>query len=214
MVRSITIGVWWRTGVWMAGARQVQRHVLYLGEINSSQQEAWRKTIEIFESGSNRARTAWLCFPKNVRSGDRRRKDSPHPARSTGTAPSRANGVLAGWPVCFTRSWSWTLFGLRGCRPAARQSNTVGSGAPNSLVSYRLIAPGSEWRLHREWFDKKARDGRPAWGRLPPGGRRHALPLLGSNSWNTRSRSLAHLQQVACAGRTCLASNSTCCSMI
>ncbi len=25
-----------------------------------------------------------------------------------------------------------------------------------TLVSYRLIGPGSEWRLHREWFDKSA----------------------------------------------------------
>ncbi len=47
------------------GRKVVQRHVLYLGEINSSQQEAWRKTIEIFESGSNRARTVAL-FPKNA----------------------------------------------------------------------------------------------------------------------------------------------------
>jgi len=24
------------------------------------------------------------------------------------------------------------------------------------LVAYRLIAPGSEWRLHREWFERSA----------------------------------------------------------
>ena len=24
------------------------------------------------------------------------------------------------------------------------------------LVAYRLIAPGSEWRLHREWFERTA----------------------------------------------------------
>jgi hypothetical protein len=24
------------------------------------------------------------------------------------------------------------------------------------LVCYRLIAPGSEWKLHREWFGKSA----------------------------------------------------------
>jgi hypothetical protein len=24
------------------------------------------------------------------------------------------------------------------------------------LVAYRLLAPGSEWRLHREWFDRSA----------------------------------------------------------
>ncbi|MCP5523750.1 MAG: hypothetical protein H7A46_19610 [Verrucomicrobiales bacterium] len=45
------------------GGRVVQRHVLYLGEINSSQREAWRKSIEIFEEGSPRPRTASL-FPE------------------------------------------------------------------------------------------------------------------------------------------------------
>ena len=35
----------------VAGGRVVQRHALYLGEINDSQQEAWRKTIEYFRGG-------------------------------------------------------------------------------------------------------------------------------------------------------------------
>ena len=33
----------------ITGGRVVQRQVLYLGEINDSQREAWRKTIEVFE---------------------------------------------------------------------------------------------------------------------------------------------------------------------
>ena len=45
------------------GRKVLQRHVLYLGEINSSQQAAWRKTIEILESGSTRTRTVAL-FPE------------------------------------------------------------------------------------------------------------------------------------------------------
>ena len=40
-----------------AGDKIVQRHVLYLGEINDQQQAAWQKTIEIFEHGQ----TARLC---------------------------------------------------------------------------------------------------------------------------------------------------------
>src|ERR1700738_4082103 len=36
--------------------RVVQRHVLYLGEINSSQAAAWRKAIEVFDVGAGRAR--------------------------------------------------------------------------------------------------------------------------------------------------------------
>jgi hypothetical protein len=47
----------------VAGGRVVQRHVLYLGEINSSQELAWRKSIEVFEAvGSSRAR--FRCFPQ------------------------------------------------------------------------------------------------------------------------------------------------------
>ena len=48
----------------VAGGRVVQRHALYLGEINDSQQEAWRKTIEIFEEGQVRPRTVAL-FPED-----------------------------------------------------------------------------------------------------------------------------------------------------
>ena len=36
----------------VVGGRIVQRQVLYLGEINSSQREAWRTTIEVFEGSS------------------------------------------------------------------------------------------------------------------------------------------------------------------
>jgi hypothetical protein len=32
----------------VAGGRVVQRHVLYLGEINDTQELAWRKSIEVF----------------------------------------------------------------------------------------------------------------------------------------------------------------------
>src|ERR1044071_9374142 len=48
----------------VAGGRVVQRHVLYLGEINDQRQEAWRKTIEIFEEGQARPRTVAL-FPED-----------------------------------------------------------------------------------------------------------------------------------------------------
>ena len=48
----------------MAGGRVVQRHVLYLGEINSSQELAWRKSIEVFEDGQAQPRTLAL-FPED-----------------------------------------------------------------------------------------------------------------------------------------------------
>jgi hypothetical protein len=39
---------------WLADGRVVQRQVLYLGEINASQREAWRKTIEVHDEGTRR----------------------------------------------------------------------------------------------------------------------------------------------------------------
>jgi hypothetical protein len=36
--------------------RVVQRHVLYLGEVNDSQKESWLRTIDVLEEGGKRAR--------------------------------------------------------------------------------------------------------------------------------------------------------------
>ena len=46
----------------LADGRVVQRHVLYLGEINSSQESAWKKSIEVFEEGKAEPRHLSL-FP-------------------------------------------------------------------------------------------------------------------------------------------------------
>lgn len=48
----------------LGDGRVMQRHVLYLGEINASQELAWRKSIEVFEDGSNTPRTLAL-FPED-----------------------------------------------------------------------------------------------------------------------------------------------------
>src|SRR6202048_289936 len=48
----------------MAGGRVVQRHVLYLGEINGSQELAWRRSIAVPEEGEERPRTLSL-FPED-----------------------------------------------------------------------------------------------------------------------------------------------------
>ena len=46
------------------GGRVVQRHVLYLGEINSSQELAWRKSVEVLDEGGKSPRTLSL-FPED-----------------------------------------------------------------------------------------------------------------------------------------------------
>ena len=44
--------------------RVVQRQVLFLGEINDSQQAAWRQTLEVFDEAEQRAATLSL-FPED-----------------------------------------------------------------------------------------------------------------------------------------------------
>jgi hypothetical protein len=44
----------------VASGRVMQRQVLYLGEINDRQREAWRKSIEVFEEGRSLPRTVAL----------------------------------------------------------------------------------------------------------------------------------------------------------
>ena len=44
--------------------RVIQRHVLYVGEMNSSQEQAWRKSIEVFAEGCEQPRTIAL-FPED-----------------------------------------------------------------------------------------------------------------------------------------------------
>src|SRR5689334_4017066 len=48
----------------VAGGRVVQRHVLYLGEINDTQELAWRRSIAVLEDGAARPRTLSL-FPED-----------------------------------------------------------------------------------------------------------------------------------------------------
>ncbi len=134
------------------GRKVVQRHVLYLGEINSSQQEAWRKTIEIFESGSNRARTVALFPEERAPEIDdekivRIRLDQLELCR-----PRQ-------WGACWLASVLYQKLELDAfwtARLPPSRKGTRWDQVLQTLVSYRLIAPGSEWRLHREWFDKSA----------------------------------------------------------
>ena len=137
----------------VGGGRVVQRHVLYLGEINSSQELAWRKSIEVLEDGADRPRTLAL-FPED-----------------------RCEGVLADasivrlklsqlrlsrprqWGACWLAVKLWEELRLDRFwaeRLPASRKGTRWDQVLLVLVAYRLIAPGAEWRLHREWYGRSA----------------------------------------------------------
>jgi len=137
----------------VAGGRVVQRHVLYLGEINSSQAEGWRKAIEVLDDDAGRSRTMAL-FPED---------------RCAGIAPdaSVVQVRLSEMRLCRPRQWGacWLAGQLWQALQLDRfwldRLPPSGKGTPwdqvlQVLVAYRLIAPGSEWKLHRDWFGKSA----------------------------------------------------------
>src|SRR6266508_3718038 len=116
----------------VADGRVMQRHVLYLGEINSSQECAWRKSIEVFEDGQERASTLAL-FPAD-----------------------RCEAVIADESVVRVRLSELELCRFWSERLSPSRKGTRWDQVLLVLVAYRLIAPGSEWRLHREWFGRTA----------------------------------------------------------
>lgn len=135
------------------GGRVVQRHVLYLGEINDSQELAWRKSIEAFEGGTAHPRTLSL-FPEDRCEGliddgaiVRLKLKQLRLCR-----PRTFGGcwlALTLWrELQLDRFWKERL-------PPSREG-TRWDEVLLVLVAYRLLSPGSEWRLHREWFERSA----------------------------------------------------------
>ena len=73
----------------MSGGRVLQRHVLYLGEINSSQELAWRRSIKVLDEGTRAARTLAL-FPEDrceavADENDRKVNSALRPGQLAGT---------------------------------------------------------------------------------------------------------------------------------
>jgi hypothetical protein len=74
----------------VARGRVVQRHVLYLGEINDTQELAWRRSIEVLEEGATQPRTLSL-FPEDRCAGVEPQRNA------VGSSPVRAGCLsLAG----------------------------------------------------------------------------------------------------------------------
>jgi len=136
----------------VTGGRVVQRQVLYLGEINGSQREAWRKTIEVFEEGASRAQTMAL-FPE----------DCPVEIEDTSVVKIRLKEVELRRPRQWGACWlACTLYEQVGLdkfwaeKLTPSRKGTRWDLIVQALCGYRLMEPGSEWRLHRHWYEKSA----------------------------------------------------------
>ena len=134
------------------GGRVVQRPVLYLGEINDSQREAWRKTIEVFEEGVPQPRTIAL-FPA----------DRLPPVADDAVVQIRLQELTVRrprqWGACWLACHLWRELGLHAFWAECLEPSRKGTRwdlVLAALTAYRLIDPGSEWRFHREWYERSA----------------------------------------------------------
>jgi transposase len=138
----------------LQSGKVAQRQVLYLGEINDSQQAAWRKTLEVFDEAERRY-TPLSLFPE----------DRPVPADAIDSVQvklsemklERARPYGNCWLGCelwrqlqLDRFWAERL-------PRGREC-VAWHQVLELLAVNRLLDPGSEFRLHRQWFDQSAMD--------------------------------------------------------
>ena len=131
----------------------VQRHLLYLGEINDSQKAAWTKVVDIFDTEEKKT-TELALYPS----------DHPVPdhARDYGVQVRLRDFSLhrpRQWGACWVGCQLWDQLKMEEFwRPllADSREGTCWYHILQTLTLYRLIDPGSEWRLHRHWFANSA----------------------------------------------------------
>jgi transposase len=135
--------------------KTVQRQVLYLGEIDDGQLDRWQKLIEIFDEDTGRYRQLSLFA-----------SDRLVPAHSVTTSVQVRLDAMSlrrprQWGACWLACEIYDALGLRQfwadrLKALKRDNGKCWADVLQTLVCYRLIDPGSEWRLHRQWFDQSA----------------------------------------------------------
>jgi len=138
----------------LPGNKTVQRMVLYLGEINDQQQAAWRKTLDVFDEDEQRYTTMSL-FPE----------DREIPAGALDSVQVKLSGLELRRPRTFGNCWMgcelWQQLGLdefwQQRLPEGREAVSW-EKVLRLLVVNRLLDPGSEFRIHRQWFVDSAMD--------------------------------------------------------
>ena len=135
-----------------SGGKVAQQHVLYLGELNDSQQRAWERSLAVFDEQTGGHRQLAL-FPA----------DRPLPVTDTATVQVRLDELRLKnprqWGACWLGDHLWRALHLDdffGARLAVSREDTDWEKVLRILVIYRLLSPGSEWRLHRHWFSTTA----------------------------------------------------------
>ncbi|MGA2772933.1 MAG: IS1634 family transposase [Bryobacteraceae bacterium] len=127
---------------------------MYLGEINDQQQAAWRKTLDVFDEDGQDYRTMSL-FPD----------DREVPADVLDSIQVKLSGLELRRPRTFGACWLgcelWHQLGLDECwqqrLPEGREAVSWAKVLQLEVVNY-LLDPGSDFRLHRQWYVDTAMD--------------------------------------------------------
>jgi len=134
------------------GGRVVQRHVLYLGKLTPAQELSWEKTAEQFDHSPKRgASLPGLATERELQSTE-----------AAGIAVYLKHFRIERprqWGACWVALTVWNLLKLSEFWSSRLPPSREGTRWLNvliTLVIYRLIDPGSEWRLHRQWYEQSA----------------------------------------------------------
>ena len=138
----------------VSSGRVEQKQVLYLGEINTSQQAAWRKTLEVFDEQEGCYKPVSL-FPE----------EREVPADALDSIQVKLSGMKLERPRAYGNCWlgcqMWEQLELNQFwkqKLPKKREGVAWAQVLELLVVNRLIDPGSEFRLHRQWFDQSAMD--------------------------------------------------------
>ena len=130
----------------------MKRQLLYLGELNDSQKAQWCSALDVLDE-SNGSVQQMSLFPE----------DRTPPPEASNPLQIRLNQMTLRhprqWGGCWLAMELWNQLGLDSFWAPRLPESRKGTGWLNvlkTLVSYRLLDPGSEWRLHRDWFKNTA----------------------------------------------------------
>ena len=129
-----------------------QKTLLYLGELNDSQHAAWTKALAVFNADSGQTETRRL-FPS-----DRTPPPSDTPALALHLDQYQLSHPRQ-YGACWLACELWRQLGLDqfwGEKLSVSREGTDWARLLQVSTAYRLIAPGSEWRCHRQWYERSA----------------------------------------------------------
>lgn len=130
------------------GRRVVQKHVLYLGEVTDRQRVSWERAVSVIDETSGQCRQLSL-IPE-----DRAISESEVDALAVRLSALRLERPRQ-WGACWLADALWRELHLDvffAARLGCSREDTDWEKVLRALTIYRLISPGSEWRLHRHWF--------------------------------------------------------------